>query len=878
MAVKHAVIGLVAHVDAGKTTLSESMLYIAGALRRQGRVDHGDAFLDTDAQEKERGITIFSKMARLSYQDAELTLLDTPGHVDFSGETESALSVMDGAALVVSALDGVQSHTRTIWRLLDAYRVPVWIFVNKMDQPGADREKALAALRKELGGACVDMLAPGADEELALCGEDALNELLETGTIGDQTVAALIARRRLFPVYFGAALRNQGAADLLDGLTRFLPERAWGADFGARVYKIARDSNGTRLTFLKVTGGTLRVRAMLLTAADRQEKVNQLRLYSGARFQPAEEAPAGTLCAVTGLENTFAGQGLGAEPGAKGRLLFPVLAYRAVLPDGADAHKALQCFRELAEEDPQLNVVWLAQLRRIQVEVMGEVQLEVLARRLQDRFGLAATFTEGGVLYRETIADQVEGAGHYEPLRHYAEVHLLLEPGERGSGVTALSAVSEDDLALNWQRLILTHILEKQNAGVLTGAPLTDVRITLTAGRAHLKHTEGGDFRQATYRAIRQGLMQAKSVLLEPWYDVRLVVPQDQVGRALNDLTAMGGSAELTDTADGMAVVTGRAPVAKARHYAREVAAYTHGLGKLALTSAGYDPCAEQEAVVAASGYDPERDVENPADSVFCSHGAGVTVPWREAASRMHIQTGFGRVRATEAPEPVRRTGVEPKDALEEDRELMAIFERTYGPIKPRAILPRVVSSAAVKPTEIADAAEEFLLVDGYNVGFAWEELKQIARENLDYARKLLIDLMCNYQGMRPVRLILVFDAYRVAGNPGSVEKHGGITVVYTREAETADAYIEKAAYDLGKDRRVRVVSSDGMEQLIILSGGALRVSAREFHREVDGVRGEIARLIALNNVPSPSPAAAQAMRRAMQAKQDQDRKEGKAL
>ena len=865
MHLHRSVVGLVAHVDAGKTTLSEALLFVSGALRRQGRVDHGDAWLDTDAQEKERGITIFSKQAIFSYRDFDFTLLDTPGHADFSGETERAVWVMDMAVLVVSAADGVQSHTRTLWQVLQRGGVPVLVFVNKADQPGFDKGRILSGLRGDLGGSFVDLSAPDADEEIATCGEEALEEYLAEGRVREETARKLFIGRKLFPVCFGAALKNEGIEALLEALYLYAPRKTWPEDFSACVYKIGRDPAGQRLTYMKITGGRLRVRDALPAQMGKAgEKVSQIRLYSGARFEAADEVPAGTLCAVTGPEGTHAGQRLGGGGQGMRQALSPVLSYRVALAPGEDEHRALACFRQLEQEDPQLNVVWLAQLRRIQVEIMGEVQLEVLARQLKDRFGLEVRFTEGGVLYRETIRDTVEGAGHYEPLRHYAEVHLLLSPGPRGSGITVSSQCPEDDLAVNWQRLILTHVLERQHRGVLTGAPLTDVHVTLLAGRAHLKHTEGGDFRQATYRAIRQGLMQASNVLLEPWYQLELWLPAENAGRALTDIAAMGGEAEIAHSDGGITLVTGKAPVRAARHYPRDVAAYTHGLGRAVLRPGGYEPCAGQDAIVTAIGYDPERDIENPADSVFCSHGAGVVVPWREAAAHMHVRTGFGReAPPDEAPPAAPAKPSKPHDALEEDKELMAIFERTYGPIRSRSVLPARKPPAPKPTASEAEPPEEYLIVDGYNIIFAWDELKKTAQASIDSARQALIALMCNYQGMRNNHLILVFDAYLVPGGRGSVEQIGGITVVYTSQAETADAYIEKTTSQLGRNTRIRVASSDGLEQLIILGNGALRVSAREFRREVEQVQGEIADFIARNNVPQPSAAAAEALKKA---------------
>ena len=859
-----AVVGLVAHVDAGKTTLSEEMMYVSGAIRRKGRVDYGDAYLDTDVQEKERGITIFSKQARISFRGRPLILLDTPGHVDFSGETERAISVMDAAVMVISAADGVQSHTRTLWKLLDKAAVPVFLFVNKMDQPGADRTRLLKDLREQLSAACIDLSDPAAGEDIALTDEQALEEQLTRGTVSDATVSRLVAERKVFPVYFGAALRGEGVEALLAGISGLLPVPAYPPELAGRVYKIARDPSGARLTFVRVTGGRLRVRDPLPGEAG--EKISQIRLYSGAKFETAEEAPAGELAALLGPVHTEAGQTWGEGESASAPSMIPVLRYRVRLAPGTDEQRALRCFRELEEEDPELQVTWIGQLRRIQVGIMGEVQLEILSRQLHDRYQLDVEFVEGGVLYRETIAAPVEGAGHYEPLRHYAEVHLRLEPGLRGSGVTAASECALDDLALNWQRLILTHVMERVHAGVLVGAPLTDVRVVLTAGRAHLKHTEGGDFRQATYRAIRQGLMQAQNVLLEPWYHIRLEVPNDCVGRALNDVNQMGGTAEILDSDSRLTVVDGQAPVAKARHYARQVAVYTHGEGRVALENAGYQPCADQAALVAASGYDPERDTDNPADSVFCSHGAGFVVSWREAAQYMHLQNGTERddIPGDDAPDkPVR--SAPPRDSLEEDKELLRIFERTYGPIKPRSILPRKPAPNLPERVAVPEPTEEYLLVDGYNIIFAWDELKALAAYSLDAARDQLIALMCDFNGMRGLHLILVFDAYRVAGGRGSVEKRGNIDIVYTREAETADAYIEKAAYQLRDKQRVRVATSDGMEQLIILASGALRISAREFRREVEQAEGELKDYLARHAALANGNPVSEAMRAAME-------------
>ena len=868
-------VGLLAHVDAGKTTLSEAMLYCAGAVRRLGRVDHRDAFLDTDAQERERGITIFSKQARLSWQEREITLVDTPGHVDFSGEMERTLGVIDCAVLVISAADGVQAHTRTLWQLLARYQVPCFLFVNKMDQPGVDRGALMRELWQKLQDGCVDFAAPDAMEQMATGSEEALNQYLENGSIPPSMIGKLIMERRIFPCFFGAALRLDGVEALLNALAAYGPRPPYGEGFGARIYKIARDAQGNRLTYLKITGGCLHVRDSLNNRAQNlspdqtwEEKVNQIRLYSGDRYQTVEEAPAGTLCAVTGLSFTRAGQSMGDAPAALEPALEPVFTYQVLLPAGTDAHTALRMLRQLEEEEPQLHVVWNERLREIHVQLMGEVQLEILGRLLKDRFGLDAQFGAGSILYRETIENAVEGVGHYEPLRHYAEVHLLLEPGARGSGLRFASACSEDALDRNWQRLILTHLWEKQHVGVLIGAPITDIKITLLAGRAHLKHTEGGDFRQATYRAVRQGLMQARSVVLEPWYDLQLELPADCLGRAMNDIQQMGGSFEPPETVGQEVLLQAAAPVARARHYARDVAAYSHGRGRLACSLRGYAPCQEQEKLVAAMGYAPERDLDNSPDSVFCAHGAGFTVKWNQVRNYMHVQTGFGETPAAAqgAPAaPVRRAY---GGTLEEDKELMAIFERTYGPIRPRAFRP-VASSAPVPAAPVYIPPEqEFLLVDGYNIIFAWEDLKAAARTGLEHARKMLMDILCNYQGVRPCQLILVFDAYKVANNPGRVEKYNNISVVYTREAETADNYIEKATYKLGKNCRVRVATSDGLEQIIILGHGALRVSAQEFRREVEAANVEIkAIMAAYNDLPAPNPALERAFWDALEKK-----------
>ena len=858
---KHCCIGVLAHVDAGKTTLSEALLYRAGAIRRLGRVDHQDAFLDTDAMERQRGITIFSKQAVLELGSVRVTLLDTPGHVDFSAEMERTLQVLDCAVLVISGTDGVQGHTRTLWELLERYHVPTFLFINKMDLAGTDRDALLAHLKEKLDGGCVDFGdSETLAEEAAVLDEAVLERYLETGEVSNAALSALIAERKLFPCYFGSALRVEGVDALLSGMERYAPRPVYPADFGAKVFKITRDSQGARLTHLKLTGGTLRVKDVLTGREGDtlwQEKADQLRLYSGAKFQSLDEAEAGAVVAVTGLSHTFPGQGLGAEPDWAGAVLQPVLTYRVELSDGTDPHTALQKLRQLEEEDPQLHLVWSG--GDIHIQLMGEVQMEILQRLIRERLGMEVSFGAGTVCYRETIANAVEGIGHFEPLRHYAEVHLLLEPGEPGSGVTVASVCPTDELNLNWQRLILTHLLEKEHCGVLTGAPVTDIKLTLLTGRAHEKHTEGGDFRQATYRAVRQGLMQAENVLLEPWYRFRLELPAEQVGRAMTDLQRMNGEVELPETIGEDAVLTGRAPVAGLRDYGREVAVYTRGRGRLSCTPAGYFPCAEADSVIAAIGYDPERDTENPADSVFCSHGAGVIVPWFEVCDHAQVESGWQPKSAAPEPEtsgPKQRTVSAYAGTIEQDRELQAIFERTYGTVKrwefipPKAPRRPIADTSEEKRRELkrAFSGEEYLLVDGYNIIFAWDELKKIAAENLDAARKQLCELLCNYQGYRKCRVILVFDAYKVKGGLGSVEKYHNITIVYTREAETADAYIERATYEIGRQHRVRVATSDGPEQVIILGHGALRLSASAFHEEMAEVQKQIGDTVFRNN------------------------------
>ena len=862
---KRLVVGLLAHVDSGKTTLAEGLLYRAGVLRKLGRVDHRDAFLDTDSRERARGITIFAKQAVLALPAAagaeacELTLLDTPGHVDFSAEAERALQVLDYAVLVVSGTDGVQAHTETLWKLLARYRVPTFVFVNKMDLPGADAAVRLRELRGRFGDGCVDFSAVPDPEALALCSEPLMNEVLENGEASPETVVTAIARRQVFPVFFGAALRLDGLDGLLRGLQTLTRTPPRWPEFGARVFKISEDA-GTRLTWLKITGGVLPVKAVLPGG----EKADALRLYNGGKFRLISEAYPGMVVAAAGPAATRPGQGLGAEADADTPLLEPVLNYR--VESAADPHTLLKALQTLEDEDPQLHVNWRDDLGEVHVQLMGEVQLEILQNILQERFGLDVTFSEGGILYKETLTAAVEGIGHYEPLRHYAEVHLLLEPAPRGSGVQLAADCPPDTLAENWQRLILTHLAERTHPGVLIGAPLTDVRITLAAGRAHQKHTEGGDFRQATYRAVRQGLRMAAAgdgvQLLEPWYDFTLELPADALGRAMADVQRMCGSFNAPETlpnSENTVRLTGRLPVATARGYAREVAAYTHGLGRWAVLPAGYDACHNTDEVLAAAGYDPDADTDNPADSVFCSHGAGYLVKWDEVPARAHVSSGLerrlgaapaaGQTQEEDEANARRRRASAYCGTLEQDKELLAIFERTYGKIKRRGGVDDAkkaaraalhTAPAASVPAAPVPAGPDYLLVDGYNVIFAWDALRRLADGSLDAARRRLMDILCNYAGYKRCVPILVFDAYKVRGGAREVEKYHNLYVVYTREAETADMYIERATHELAREHRTRVVSSDGAEQIIVMGHGALRVSARAFEEEVNAVEKEI--------------------------------------
>lgn len=845
---KKLIIGILAHVDAGKTTLTEAMLFKAGQLRRLGRVDHRDAFLDTDTLERERGITIFSSQAILPLPEVELTLVDTPGHVDFSPEMERTLQILDYAILVISGTDGVQSHTRTLWKLLARYEIPTFLFVNKMDLAGADREARMAELRTLLSGSCVDVSAPGWEEDAALCGESLLETYLQTGTLTPAQAAPAAAARQLFPCWFGSALKLEGVDALLEGLAAFTVQPVWPAEFGARVYKITRDAQGTRLTWLKVTGGSLHVRDTL-QGPDWAEKATQLRLYSGEKFQQTDAVPAGGVCAAVGLSRTWSGQSLGADPAAQAPLLEPVMSCRILLPQETDTLTALQQLRQLEEESPQLHLVWNEAQQQLSMLSMGDVQLEVLQRRILDRFDLAVSFGPAAVAYRETIAAPVEGVGHYEPLRHYAEVHLLLEPAARGSGLQFASACSTDVLDRNWQRLILSHLEEKTHLGVLTGSPITDMKITLLTGRAHLAHTEGGDFRQATWRAVRQGLMEAESVLLEPYYSFTLEVPADCVGRAMSDLQQRGAEYEGPELTGDMALLTGSGPVSVLQDYPAELRAYSRGRGRLYTTVQGYAPCHNAQEVIDAAAYDPEADLASTPDSVFCSHGAGHTVKWNEVKQYMHLEAAFRP--AVPASEPAETLQPQAAPAggghstnrpltRAEEKELEALFERTHGPVRQPQVrqAPKKPARHDLDDSPVTLPAQEtrteYLLVDGYNIIFAWEELAQAAAVDLENARRQLMDRMCSYQGCTGCTLILVFDAYRVKGHHRTVEPYHNITVVYTKEAETADMYIERTSHEIAGKHRVRVATSDNLEQLIVLSHGCLRLSARAFHAEVE--------------------------------------------
>ena len=851
----HICIGLLAHVDAGKTTLSESMLYLSGRIRQQGRVDHGNAYLDTYELERARGITIFSKQAELVFGELEVTLLDTPGHVDFSAEMERTLRVLDYAILVINGADGVQGHTETLWKLLKQYRIPAFLFINKMDQNGTDAEKLLEELRVKLSGSCIRFGEAEDSEEflenVAMAEEQVLETYLEHRTIERGEISRLIWERKVFPCYFGSALKNIGVKEFLAGLECYAKERSYPEEFGAKVYKIARDPQGNRLTYLKVTGGVLKVRD-LIRYQDVEEKVSQIRIYSGEKYDAVQEVRAGRVCAVTGLTKTYPGEGLGAEPPSEGPVLTPVLNYQLILPEGCDTHGMLLKLRQLEEEDPELHIVWNEELGEIHAQLMGEVQTEILQSMIRERFQTEVTFGQGNIVYKETIKRPAEGVGHFEPLRHYAEVHLLLEPGESGSGLVFAADCSEDVLDRNWQRLILTHLAEKEHRGVLTGSAITDMKITLVAGRAHLKHTEGGDFRQATYRAVRQGLKSTESVLLEPYYEFRMEIPAEFVGRALTDIQRMAGEFQTPDTEGDFAVITGSAPVSEMRDYQLEVTSYTKGRGRLFCTLKGYAPCHNAEEVIEQIGYDSEGDLDNPTGSVFCAHGAGFHVSWDQVPDHMHLEyvwtpeaekeksaieakKGQGSVQSGRVSSSFSRS-------VEEDKELEEIFLRTYGKIeRKRPIAERRVESPEERQKRIRkDQMEEYLLVDGYNVIFAWEDLKELAKVNIEGARNKLMDVLCNYQGFKKCNLILVFDAYKVQGQELGVQKYHNIYVVYTKEAETADQYIEKVVHEIGRKYHVTVATSDNVEQVVTLGQGGKLLSARELRTEVEEVQRQI--------------------------------------
>ncbi len=873
---KQLTLGILAHVDAGKTTLSEALLFTAGAIRKAGRVDKKDAFLDNYELERERGITIFSKQAVFSYEDLRITLLDTPGHVDFSTEMERTLQVLDAAVLLISAADGVQSHTRTLWKLLESYQVPVFLFVNKMDQPGADQEKILAGIQNQLSGNCVDFTplvgtaateskgaALEADmqeamEAVAICDEELLNSFLTDGRISQGQLREKIAERKVFPCLFGSALRLQGIEALLSAIAAYAPEKTYPEAFGARVFKVTRDSQGSRLTHMKITGGTLKAKMELTCAEDKKEKVNQIRVYSGERFEAVNEAVAGSVCAVTGLLGTMAGQGLGMEKNLESPFLTPVLSYCLLLPEGTDPMAVMPKLKELEEEDPALSFTWEEELKEIHVHVMGEVQMEILKVLIRERFGLEIAFGKGRIVYKETIADTVEGVGHFEPLRHYAEVHLLLEPGEPGSGLQFEADCSEDILARNWQRLILTHLEEKQHRGVLTGSAITDMKITLVSGRAHQKHTEGGDFRKATYRAVRQGLMEAMSVLLEPYYEFRLEIPEEMTGRAMTDMEKLFADFTLAERAEGRCVLTGCAPVETMRDYQKEVYAYTRGQGSLTVRLKGYMPCHNADEVIEERHYDPEADLRNPAGSVFCSHGAGFVVPWNQVKEYMHVESCFAGDRKAIEESAFQEELEKRKEAArkrEENRsasggeyflgtdEIDAILQQATGAGRglekkkegwQRQSRSTETRQATTRVYQGQPKKEEYLLVDGYNVIFAWEELSALSKVTLDGARGRLLDILCDYQAMKGCRLIVVFDAYRLKGHPEEAYAYHNIYVVYTKEAETADRYIERFAHDNSKKYQITVATSDGLEQIIIRGEGCRLLSSRDLQADVE--------------------------------------------
>lgn len=846
---KRNTIGILAHVDSGKTTLSEAMLYETGKIRALGRVDHKDSFLDNNQIERERGITIFSKQAQIELEkNSAFTLIDTPGHVDFSCETERTLQILDYAILVISGTDGVQSHTETLWKLLKRYEVPVFVFVNKMDISHLSREDICDDMLSRLGEGFVDFSTDHSEkffEELSMCSEDIMHEYLDKGTISDETVAASVAARKVFPCFFGSALKLEGVKEFLHGIDMYSMQKAENRDFGAKVYKISEDDKGNRLTHVKITGASLDVKTLLAgntEGEEWEEKVNEIRIYSGDKYTMVQTAHQGMVCALTGLTKTYAGQGLGVEKDSSSLSLEPVFSYSVRLPDGVSESSAYMMLKKLNQEETQLNVYWDEHLRQISIQLMGEVQIEVLKRIIAERFNLEVEFEQGGIIYKETILDTVEGVGHYEPLRHYAEVHLILEPSCPGSGLTFSSKCHVDQLDINWQRLILTHLKEKTHIGVLTGSPITDMNITLVSGRAHIKHTDGGDFRQATYRAVRHGLRNAKSVLLEPWYSFVIEVPSENIGRVMNDVGQMRGTFEPPELFGEMSVLNGSAPVETIRDYHRDIISFTRGRGRMTCTFKGYEPCTVADEVIESIGYDCDSDIENTADSVFCSHGTSVFVKWNEVYDRMHLESTLNKKVQTDYAVSDKRPKFD-ASAVSDD-ELMMIFERTFGKPKQKVYERKLKKPSADtmthrKPQRIYDGPE-YILVDGYNIIFAWESLCTIAKDNIDLARTKLINRLINYKAVRGCELIVVFDAYKVKNNPGHIEKINGISVVYTKEAETADTYIEKVSHKLSKNHTVRVATSDGLEQLIILGNGALRVPASAFEKEILSVEAAI--------------------------------------
>lgn len=860
---KKIVIGILAHVDSGKTTLSEALLYKSGSISKLGRVDHRDSFLDTFSLERDRGITIFSKQAVFKYNDTEFTLLDTPGHVDFSAETERTLQVLDYAVLVISATNGIQSHTQTLWKLLKKYNVPCFIFVNKMDLDGANKERVLSELKTKFSDGCIDFDCTDKQEfyeSIALCDEQLLNQYYENETLKKEDIKNAIKDRKIFPCIFGSALKLTGIDAFADCISEYTKMPDYGSEFAGKVYKISQDK-GQRLTFLKVTGGCLKVKEVLQSRKNKNgEKINQIRIYSGDKFKTADAAEAGTICAVTGISFTQCGDGLGTDRDSPLPVLEPVLTYKLELPEHIDAHTVLTKMRILESEDPQLKVVWNERSGEIQIQLMGDIQLEILQSVIAKRFGFAVTFGKGSIIYKETIADSVEGIGHFEPLRHYAEVHLIMKPAKRDSGLVFKTQCKEDVLDKNWQRLILTHLYEKTHIGVLTGSPITDMEITLASGRAHAKHTEGGDFRQATYRAVRQGLRSAKSILLEPIYTFILEVPTENIGKAMSDIQRMFGTFDAPETVGEFSVIRGTAPVSTMYDYTREVMQYTHGKGKLLCTLKGYEPCHNAEEVIEKAGYDCDGDTDNPCDSVFCSHGAGYNVKWNEVKSHMHLPSALSAPKSeyisTNNAGKYFSSRKNADNLFALDKELMEIFEQTYGPIKNRCTN---VNQGHFTFTESKEKKEkgayksvrtpkyegpEYLLVDGYNVIFSWDNLKKLSKDNIEGARNALINILCNYQGYKKCEVILVFDAYKVKGSTREVEKINNIHVVYTKEAETADMYIEKTTHTLAKNHKVRVVTSDALEQIIILGNGALRVSSREFLYEIEQAQADIKSII----------------------------------